>query len=131
VAGIGAGQVEAKELDSPLARGAGEISGSIPVTGTAAAEGFVSGREKAEKGGGASCMGNEGPDIVRMVTMGVSVMGGGGGGEPKSNRWARGPSPPRWSKVVGRRSILWATRDWTMEELAGVEPPRNFFRSAR
>jgi hypothetical protein len=29
----------------------------------------------------------------------------------------RGPRQPRWSKVAGRRSISWSTRDWIMEEV--------------
>jgi hypothetical protein len=34
-------------------------------------------------------------------------------------------------KVAGRRSMFWSTRDWTMEELTGVEKPQNFYLSAR
>jgi hypothetical protein len=44
----------------------------------------------------------------------------------------KGADTATWSKVAGRRSIFWSTRDWTMMvELAGVEPPWNFFGVGR
>jgi hypothetical protein len=46
-------------------------------------------------------------------------------------RWVRGTRPPRWSKVAGRRSMSWSTRDWIMEELTEMGSPQNFFLSVR
>jgi hypothetical protein len=45
VAGIGTSNIKAKELDSPLAWGAGVVGGSIPT----AAEGVIGGWEEADK----------------------------------------------------------------------------------
>jgi hypothetical protein len=74
VASIGAGQVEAKELDSPLARGAGVISaGSVPATGTAVVKGFIIGRGEADKGRGTIGTGNQDLDVGRIVTVCASV----------------------------------------------------------
>jgi hypothetical protein len=39
VAGIGTSNAKAKELDSPLAWGAGVVGGPVPTAGAAAAEG--------------------------------------------------------------------------------------------
>jgi hypothetical protein len=41
VAGIGTSNVKAKELDSPLAWGAGVVSGSVPPAGAATAESII------------------------------------------------------------------------------------------
>jgi hypothetical protein len=38
VANLGTGQVKAKELNSPLSRGAGVVGGAIPMTGAGVAE---------------------------------------------------------------------------------------------
>jgi hypothetical protein len=72
VAGIGTSYVEAKELDSPLAWGAGVVGGSIPTAGAAAAEGVIGGREEADKSRGASSAGNQGFGVGRKVSMGIS-----------------------------------------------------------
>jgi hypothetical protein len=50
MAGVGTGEIEAKELDSPLARGASMIRGTVPATGAAATESLVGGRKEAEEG---------------------------------------------------------------------------------
>ena len=44
VAGIGTSDVKAKELDSPLAWGAGVVGGSVPTAGAAATECVIGGR---------------------------------------------------------------------------------------
>jgi hypothetical protein len=60
VAGIGTSNIKAKELDSPLAWGAGVVGGSVPTAGAAAAEGVIGGREEADKSSRASSAGNQG-----------------------------------------------------------------------
>jgi hypothetical protein len=47
VASICTSDVKAKELDSPLAWGAGVVGGSVPTAGAAAAECVIGGREEA------------------------------------------------------------------------------------
>jgi hypothetical protein len=70
------GDVEAEELDSPLARGAGVVGGAVPTAGaTGVGESSIGGREEAKKGRGASGAGDQGLDIGRMVAMGVGVKG--------------------------------------------------------
>jgi hypothetical protein len=129
VAGICTSDVKAKELDGPLAGGAGALGGAE----AAAAERVIGGGKESDKSSRANTAGNQGFGVGRKVAVGISAKRGAGiirvGAVRK--RWVRGPTPPRWSKVAGRRSIFWSTRDWTIEELAEVEPTRNFFLSAR
>jgi hypothetical protein len=133
VAGICTSSIKAEELDSPLAWGAGVVGGAVPTAGAAVAECVIGSREESDKSGRASSAGNQGFGVGRKVAVGISVKRGARivrvGAVKESVR--KGPTPPRWSKVAGRRSIFWSTRDWTMVELAEVEPPRNFFLSAR
>jgi hypothetical protein len=63
VASISAGQVKAKELDSPLAWGAGVVGGAVPAEGAGASKGVVGGREEAKESRRASGTGNEGPGV--------------------------------------------------------------------
>jgi hypothetical protein len=72
VAGKGAGQIKAEELDSPLSRGAGVVIGAIPLAGAGATKGFFGG---GEEGGGASGAGDEGLGVGGMVALGVGVDG--------------------------------------------------------
>jgi hypothetical protein len=70
--GIGTGDVEAKKLDSPLARCSGVVGGAITMAGAAGVgESSIGSREKAKKGRGASGMGDQNLDIGRMVAIGV------------------------------------------------------------
>jgi hypothetical protein len=48
VSGIGAGQIKAKELGSPLSGGAGVGGGAIPLAGAGEAKGFVGGRQRGQ-----------------------------------------------------------------------------------
>jgi hypothetical protein len=52
VSGVGAGQIKAEELGSPLSRGVGVVGGTIPLAG--AAKGFVGGRQETKESRGAS-----------------------------------------------------------------------------
>jgi hypothetical protein len=93
-----------------------------------------SSRKESDKSSRASGAGNQGFGVGRKVAWGISVKGGGiiRVGVVKEAVGKRGrPTLPKWSEVAGRRSMFWSTRDWMMEELAGVEPPWNFFLSAR
>jgi hypothetical protein len=64
VTGIGTGDVEAKELDSPLARASGVVGGAIPTAGaTGVGESSIGGREEAKEGRGASGTGDQSLDI--------------------------------------------------------------------
>jgi hypothetical protein len=65
VAGIGTSNIKAKELDSPLAWGAGVVGGSVTTAGAAAAEGVIGGREEADKSSRASSAGNQGFGVGR------------------------------------------------------------------
>jgi len=58
VAGIGTSNIKAKELDSPLAGGAGVVGGAIPTARAAAAEGVIGSWEEADKSSRASSAGN-------------------------------------------------------------------------
>jgi hypothetical protein len=72
VSGKGAaGQIKAKELGSPLSRGAGVVDVTIPLVGAGAAKGFIGGREEAEEGGGASGAVDEGLGVGGVVALGV------------------------------------------------------------
>jgi hypothetical protein len=109
------------------------VGGSVPTAVAAAAECIIGGGKESDKSSRASSAGNQGFCVGRKVAVGLSVKRGAeiirvGAVKEAAVKW---PTPPRWSKVAGRRSIFWSTRDWTMEELAGVEPPQNFFLSAR
>jgi hypothetical protein len=68
MAGVCTGEIKAKELDSPLARGASMIRGTIPATGAATAESLVGSRKEAEEG-------YQSLDIGGMITVGVGVEG--------------------------------------------------------
>ena len=76
VAGIGTSNIKAKELDSPLAGGAGVVGGSIPTARAAAAEGVIGSWEEADKSSRASSAGNQGFGVGRKVAMGISVKRG-------------------------------------------------------
>ena len=58
MAGISTSKVKAKELDSPLAGGAGVVGGAIPTARAAAAEGVIGSWEEANKSSRASSAGN-------------------------------------------------------------------------
>ena len=73
VAGISTSNVKAKELDSPLAGGAGVVGGAIPTARAAAAEGVIGSWEEAEKSSRASGAGNQGFGVGRKVAMGIGV----------------------------------------------------------
>jgi hypothetical protein len=79
VAGIGTSNNKAKELDSPLAWGAGVVGGSVPTARAAAAEGVIGGWEEADKSSRASSAGNQGFGVGRKVAMGKVSRGGGQG----------------------------------------------------
>jgi hypothetical protein len=72
VAGIGTIFIKAKELDSPLAWGAGVVGGSIPTARAAAAEGVIGGWEEADKSSRASSAVNQGFGVGRKMAMGIS-----------------------------------------------------------
>jgi hypothetical protein len=73
VLGVGAGQIKAEELGSPLSRGAGVVGGAIPLAGPGAAKGFVGGRQETNESRGGSGMGNEGVGVGEVVAAGVGV----------------------------------------------------------
>ena len=76
VAGIGTSNIKAKELDSPLAGGAGVVGGAIPTARAAAAEGVIGSGEEADKSSRASSAGNQSFGVGRKVAMGISVKRG-------------------------------------------------------
>jgi hypothetical protein len=75
VASISVSQVKAKELDSPLAWGAGVVVGAVPVVGAGASKGIGGGREEAKESRGTSGKGNEGLGVGGEVAVGVGVKG--------------------------------------------------------
>jgi hypothetical protein len=78
VASICTSDFKAKELDSPLAWGAGVVGGSVPTAGEAAAEYVIGGREESDKSSRARSAGNQGFGVGRKVAVGISVKRGAG-----------------------------------------------------
>ena len=70
---VGTCQVQAEELDSPLAGGACVIGVAVPTAGAGAAKGFVSGRQETRESGGASGAVDEGLGVRGESTAGVVV----------------------------------------------------------
>jgi hypothetical protein len=94
--------------------------GAVPTARAAAAECVIGSREESDKSGRASSAGNQGVGVGRKVAVGISVKRRARivrVGAVKESV-GKGPTPPRWSNVAGRRSIFWSTRDWTMVELS-------------
>jgi hypothetical protein len=61
--------MKAKELGSPLSRGASVVGGAILLAGAGPAKDFVGGGEEAEEGGGASGTGEEGLGVGGVVAL--------------------------------------------------------------
>jgi hypothetical protein len=76
VASICMSHVKAKELDSPLAWGAGVVGGSVPTAGAAVAKGVIGSWEESDKSSRASSAGNQGFGVGRKVAVGISVKRG-------------------------------------------------------
>ena len=107
--GIGTSNIKAKKWDSPLARGAGVVGGSVPTAraaaAAAAAEGVIGGWEEVDKSSRASSAGNQGFGVGRKVAMGISVKRGARIVRVGTVRETV-PTPPRWQLAEEWRLAL-------------------------
>jgi hypothetical protein len=82
------------------------VGGSVTTAGAAAAESIVS-RKESDKSSRASGAGNQGCGVGLKMALGISVKGGIiRVGAVKKAVVKGGATPPRWSKVAGRRSMF-------------------------